>query len=253
MQPIVFLSFLDEVQIRSKAHFYKLYWRNRLLFSFLWTFTDQSIVLPNVTWISYYIYWSLSKVFYEKEILNIHVCGYDTFYTGLTVSRNSQFVDRARQQGYSRYETNEIMTRNVVKISIDWKVHQDMMPAFPQNLEKLILKIDFGFFFFKVTALLLDAWFWMLSIGQVERKCCCKMKVFQPWMLLDWKGYLESFIHSFWWHFWQFFQNTIRLWMTSIWPFCKWFVHTFNFFPTISNYFYSANFIFNFTEFFFPI
>ena len=84
------------------------------------------------------------KVFYEKEILNIHVCGYDTFYTGLTVSRNSQFVDRARQQGYSRYETNEIMTRNVVKISIDWKVHQDMMPAFPQNLEKLILKIDFG-------------------------------------------------------------------------------------------------------------
>ena len=118
VQPIVFLSFLDEVQIRSKAHFYKLYWRNRLLFSFLWTFTDQSIVLPNVTWISYYIYWSLSKVFYEKEILNIHVCGYDTFYTGLTVSRNSQFVDRARQQGYSRYETNEIMTRNVVKISI---------------------------------------------------------------------------------------------------------------------------------------
>ena len=122
-------------------------------------------------------------------------------------------------------------------------------PASPQNLEKLILKIDFGFFF-KVTALLLDAWFWMLSIGQVERKCCCKMKVFQPWMLLDWKGYLESFIHSLWWHFWQFFQNTIRLWMTSIWPFCKWFVHTFNFFPTISNYFYSANFIFNFTEFF---
>ena len=78
---------------------------------------------------------------------------------------------------------------------------------------------------FKVTALLLDAWFWMLSIGQVERKCCWKMKVFQLWMLLDWKGYLESFIHSFWWHFWQFFQNTIRLWITSIWPFCKWFVH----------------------------
>ena len=113
-----FLPFLDEVQIRTKAHFYKLYWRNRLLFPFLWTFTDQSIVLPNVTWISYYIYWSLSKVFYEKEILNIHVCGYDAFYTGLTISGNSQFVDRPRQQGYSRYETNEIMTRNVVKISI---------------------------------------------------------------------------------------------------------------------------------------
>ena len=128
------------------------------------------------------------------------------------------------------------------------KAIQGMRRKFSTKFGEINFKNRF-WIFFKVTALLLDAWFWMLSIGQVERKCCWKMKVFQLWMLLDWKGYLESFIHSFWWHFWQFFQNTIRLWITSIWPFYKWFVHTFNFFPTISNYFHS-NFIFNFTEFF---